>query len=200
MTNITLTDVVAHTLGDAGVVNSNNAAIRGVVNGGIDNGNIAVGAGIAVNKLLIGGSPDGTKFLRDDGSWAVSQGEIAYVEFTAPFTVSSTSEAGAQTIVTAPSITFDGNQVVMISFFSPDTSSGSGQILFSIFDGATSTGHAAKLDTSNNTPMYFARRMRPSAGAHIFSIRSWRSGGSSVVSAGAGGPGVQVPGYMRISV
>ena len=72
MPSITLTDVVAHTLIDAGVVNNNNAALRSTINGGLDNANISPSAGIVVTKLSLPGGT--TNFLRADGSWATPPG------------------------------------------------------------------------------------------------------------------------------
>ena len=40
------------------------------VDGNVVNANIDAGAAIDISKLAITGTPDGTKFLRDDGSWA----------------------------------------------------------------------------------------------------------------------------------
>jgi microcystin-dependent protein len=70
MGSITLNDVVPNTLTDAAVMNNNNNALRGAINGGIDNSNIASNAQIAVSKL---NTPGGTtEFLRSDGSWAAA--------------------------------------------------------------------------------------------------------------------------------
>jgi hypothetical protein len=72
MASITLTDVVAHTLADAGVINSNNASLRTAINGGLDNANVAANAAIAVSKLALPGGT--TNFLRADGQWAAPPG------------------------------------------------------------------------------------------------------------------------------
>jgi hypothetical protein len=49
-------------------------AILQVVNGDIRNDNIHANAQIDVAKLLIGGTPDGTKFLGDDKTWKAPPG------------------------------------------------------------------------------------------------------------------------------
>lgn len=73
MTTLSLTDVTNGTTADATVISNNNAAIKTVVNGNIDNGNIAASAGIAIDKLS-GYPSSATKHLRGDGSW-LSGGE-----------------------------------------------------------------------------------------------------------------------------
>lgn len=42
--------------------------------GQISNSHIATGAAITISKLSITGTPDGSKFLRDDGSWQTASG------------------------------------------------------------------------------------------------------------------------------
>lgn len=54
MGTVTTTDVVNGTTADAGVVNANFAAVKAVVNGGIDNSNLSGSAAIDVSKLAPG--------------------------------------------------------------------------------------------------------------------------------------------------
>ena len=68
MGTLALTDPTNGTTADASLVANNNTAIKAVVNGGIDNGNISVSAGIAASKLS-GYPTDATKYLRGDGTW-----------------------------------------------------------------------------------------------------------------------------------
>lgn len=61
-------------LGTGAATASANTVLRGTGSGTTDFGQItnayvASGAAIALSKLSITGTPDGTKFLRDDGSW-----------------------------------------------------------------------------------------------------------------------------------
>jgi len=51
MTTLTLTDPVNGQVADANQIASNNSAIKTVINGGIDNSNVATSAGIAISKL-----------------------------------------------------------------------------------------------------------------------------------------------------
>lgn len=49
-------------------------AILAVLNGDLRNDNIASAAAIAISKVAISGTPNGSKFLRDDGSWQTPPG------------------------------------------------------------------------------------------------------------------------------
>lgn len=86
-------------LGTGSATASNNTVLRGTGAGTTDfgqisNAHIASGAAIAISKLSITGTPDGTKFLRDDGSWqAVSGGGITAL--TGDVTASGTGSVAA---------------------------------------------------------------------------------------------------------
>lgn len=69
MAVLNLNDPVNGTTADATLIATNNAAIKTVVNGGLDNDNIASGAGIDLSKLD-GYPADSTLFARGDGTWA----------------------------------------------------------------------------------------------------------------------------------
>ncbi len=72
------------TITNAGVLNIASGAIIGpeIADGSINSARIADGTvsntdlagSIALSKLLIAGTPDGTKFLKDDGTWATVAG------------------------------------------------------------------------------------------------------------------------------
>ena len=78
MGTLALTDPTNGTTADASLVANNNTAIKAVVNGGIDNGNISVSAGIAASKLS-GYPTDSTKYLRGDGTWGAPSSSIALI-------------------------------------------------------------------------------------------------------------------------
>lgn len=70
MGTLSLTDPVNGTTADATLIATNNAAIKTVVNGGIDDSNLASGADISISKLE-NYPGDGTKVLFGDGTWNV---------------------------------------------------------------------------------------------------------------------------------
>ena len=72
MTLVTLpyrTELSAGQAEDIGMVLADLDAILAVVNGDLRNDNFAAGAALSLTKMAITGTPDGTKFLRDDSSW-----------------------------------------------------------------------------------------------------------------------------------
>ena len=68
MTAVSLTDPVNGTVTDANLIANNNQAIKTVVNGNLDNNNIAPLAAIVASKLANYPS-DGSKVLKGDGTW-----------------------------------------------------------------------------------------------------------------------------------
>lgn len=91
MGTLSLTDPVNGNTADASVIATNNAAIKTVVNGGIDNTNIASGAAIAASKLANYPS-DNTKFLNGSGAWTAPVGTTTYRK-TSSKTVNTTVTA-----------------------------------------------------------------------------------------------------------
>lgn len=186
MPSITLTDVVAHTLADAGVMNNNNAALRSVINGGIDNANVSPSAGLAVTKLALPGGT--TNFLRADGTWATpgAGGDVVYTTFTNNVAISSTTQSGANTIVTAASFNADGG-TYWLDFYAPRVApyNQGRQMLFHVWEGGADLGQMGIINVTvsgaNATvemPILITHRFTPSAGARVYSVRAWQTGGS----------------------
>jgi hypothetical protein len=61
---------------DISVVLANFQAIANVLNGGIDNSNLSAAANIAASRIL-GYPADGTKSLKGDGTWGVTQAGVS---------------------------------------------------------------------------------------------------------------------------
>lgn len=134
--------------------------------------------------------------------------ELDYVQFTSPVTISATTEAGANTIVTGSAVAYSGSQVVMIEFFCPalQTADATDAIVrLWLYDGSSSIGRLATLVNSSPdgtigtiAPCFAVRRLTPSAATHTYSIRGERAVGDGTANAGAGGSGNIMPGYIRI--
>lgn len=158
---------------------------------------------IVGNELVAlgGGSPGGGSPEEDSAE------EIDYIEFTANVSPTATTEATANTVVTGSPVTYDGVTVVMIEFFCvnarPDVANGA-SISFWLYDGSSSIGRIGFISASaalggQNVPVRLARRLKPSAATHTYSIRASVSGGTGLVTGGAGGLGNTMPGFIRIT-
>lgn len=132
--------------------------------------------------------------------------EVDYVAFTSAVNITATSEATADTVVTAGAESFDGSTLAIIEFFAPmarPAASANATIDYVLYDGASSIGligrqHAAAA-SSANFALYLVHRLTPSNASHTYSIRAFVSTGTGVVTGGAGGSGNRLPGFIRIS-
>jgi hypothetical protein len=158
------------------------------------------------SKLPYPASTDPADVPTDLQKLAAALDELAYVEFTASVTISATTEATANTIVTAAAVTFDGVTPVIIEFFAPYVSTAAtaaAAVIVNLFDGASAIGALGNLTNPTgtgglNAPMRLARRLTPSAAAHTYGFRAFAGGGNGGVGAGPGGSGAYMPGFIRI--
>lgn len=131
--------------------------------------------------------------------------ELTYNEFTSNVTVTATTEAGANTVVTATAFTSDATPVI-IEFFAPSVllfAGTAGAINCVLFEDGSPIGVLAYAENSAadafQLPVLGRRRLTPTAASHTYSIRAHRNGGNGTIAAGAGGAGAYVPGYIRIT-
>jgi hypothetical protein len=145
--------------------------------------------------------------LVQPGDWNANHTvELDYVEFTSNVSPTATTEATANTVVTGSSVAYDGSTVVIIEFFSPlvraDTGAAARQLLIWLYDGSSSIGQMGQFTTpsaqSDHKPCFVTRRLTPSNASHTYSIRASVTAGTGLLSAGAGGNGAVMPGYIRI--
>lgn len=127
---------------------------------------------------------------------------VSYTEFTAGVSITATTEAGANTLVTAPALAADGATSYLIEFAAPQVANqpASG-LAFVLYDGATSLGFIgqASTGTTQNPPVNLPRRLTPSAGSHTYSIRAFSGVSGASVFADTGGAGKNVPGFIQIT-
>lgn len=138
-------------------------------------------------------------------------GELAYVERTTDqaITVAAT-EAAPLTILTLPSVTFDGATTVLLELFFSDgvfsVGAGGNRVGFNLWDAGADLGRLAASKAAAGAsvdyyvgPFYVARRFTPAAGAIAYRIRAWALTNTYTVRAGAWGAGTQPPCWARIS-
>lgn len=149
----------------------------------------------AINTLIAAAGPTASTFPGYT---------FAYVEFTSSVTANSVAEASATQVVSAGAFTFDGT-AVDIEFFSPGYVHGGSSSTHGInlWDSTTDLGRlydgTVVASTSDQTGA-LKRRLTPSAGSHTYNVRIWESAATNFVAlAGAGGAGVKMPGYIKIS-
>ena len=172
-------------------------------------GDLVQGTGANTGAKLSAGTAG--NFLRSAGAaaantWAFPPGhEFDYVEKTSDTSITATSAATANTIVTGNAVTYDGSTPVIIEFFTPaiNTEPTGGSLCFVVLYDGTGIGTLAIQRTpasaNDDKAAYVRRRLTPSAASHTYSIRAYVSAGTSNVSAGAGGVGVTMPAFIRIT-
>lgn len=151
------------------------------------------------------------RLQRDNGSsWDdVYESILDYVEFTSSVSITATSEATANTVVTGSAFTFDGSTPVWIEAFfpsilTPASSAASSRVY--LYDGSSSIGRLATFTNTTQTAaqrwggIYLVRKLTPSNAAHTYSIRADVTTGSGTVEAGAGGNAAVMPGFIRTRI
>ena len=140
--------------------------------------------------------------------WSYPPGyEIGYDQITANVTVTSTTEASGNTIISAASHTFDGG-TVLVEFVSPSIQiqATAGNFMnVNLFEGSTEItrlcGITTPANANNSGAGYGAYRFAPSAGAHTYTVTAYVSGTSptGLVIAGVAGTAHQPPAFLRFT-
>ena len=132
--------------------------------------------------------------------------EYDYVQITSPVTITGTTDATATAVIDGNAVTYDGSTRIKLEFFALGASITSAQeLVVVVYDGATDLGRLAVLVNDSATathdegPLYGAMFLTPSAGAHTFHVKAWKTGGTVSIYAGAGGAGVNLPAWYRIT-
>jgi hypothetical protein len=123
--------------------------------------------------------------------------EIAYVEFTADVSTAAATEAAPLDVVSSGAITYVANPI-MIEFWTPGvTINGTGGI--NLWDASTDLGRWDHAISAAGHALHLLRRLTPTAASHTYKVRLWTTGGATnTIRGGAGGAGVNVPGFIRI--
>lgn len=128
-------------------------------------------------------------------------------EKTTDTTISATTEAAGDTVVTSFSFTFNGITSVMIEFFTPEVRiGGKGQITIDLWDNTAgiAIGRLASFINDATAAVNWGgvtckRKITPANGSRVYSIRAWRGTTNGTIAAGNGGSGNNVPIILRIT-
>lgn len=122
--------------------------------------------------------------------------DISYVEGTADVTISATTEATANTVATAAAFTANGSDAYVIEFTAAKAEpaqTAAASIIFVLYDGASAIANsqigvvqAYSATGLGGVPVNLRRRLVPSAAAHTYSVRAYRTVGNGVVRAASG--------------
>lgn len=131
--------------------------------------------------------------------------EFDYAQTTSVATISATTEATANTIVSGAAVSYDGSTVVLIEAFIPEIYTSTvvtEDLLVCLFDGSTSLGLLMDLRTNDAGRTLWSgtlqRRLTPSAASHTYSIRAYvSSANTGGAGGGAGGTGNLLPAFIR---
>ena len=131
---------------------------------------------------------------------AVLPEQIAYAELTANISCPANTSAD---VVSSGAVTYDGKPI-LIEFYAPalDVGAPSGVSYLALYDGATELGWlalAAWGTVGGTTPVLARRRLTPTPGSHTYRIRLGTSNTAGGIRASAGGPGLNLPAYIRIT-
>lgn len=172
-------------------------------------GDLAVGTGAdTAAKLTLGAT--GT-VPRSNGStlvYAFPPGyEYDYAEYTGGnVSITATTEATANTIVTGNAVAYDGSTVVEIEFFAPlalPQATSTSSLIFYLYDGSSSIGLWGQVTPPTNAsmrvPVQLTRRLTPSNASHTYSVRATTGSGTGIVAGGSGGTGNYMPLFIRIT-
>lgn len=176
-------------------------------------GDLFVASASGVISRLPAGATDGHVLTRDAAQalgvkWAAAaaapSSKIDYAQITAPVTITATTEATANAVVTGAAVVYDGTTEIQIDFFAPDSvqNTTAQEMWLVLYDGAASIGVLAHYKfPPSGLPLFGRRCFTPAAGTRTYSIRAYKAGSGATVSvqAGLGGSGALVPACMRIT-
>ena len=126
---------------------------------------------------------------------------LAYVENAANVTVTATTAAGAQTIVSAGAVTYEAKPI-LIEFWAPHARPPAvvgAEMILNLWDASTDLGIIGHFFSPaaaiSGGPAALARRLTPTAGSHTYIIKGWVSTGSGGVFGAAG----YMPQFIRVA-
>lgn len=159
-------------------------------------------------RLAIGSNGTVARSTGTLPAWAVPVGfEYSYAQRTSTASITATTEAAADTVLTADAVTFDGSTNIFVEFYAPrvdaQATSGAHVVLY-LYDGSTSQGLIWQGTNNANVTLRFGGVFirvpvrAPSAAAHTYSIRASTGSGTATIAAGIGGAGQYRPAYIRV--
>lgn len=173
-------------------------AVGDIIQGSTAGAPVALAAPLAGKVLQGAGATTAVAYKYPPGY------EFDYVEKTSNSSITATSAATANTLVTGAAITYDGSTIIKVEFYANSMNNPANVVLRVILvDGSTVVGELAALfgAASIYVPCNGSVRFTPTNASHTYSVRAWvDASGTGNIIAGAGGTGTSpYPMYMRIT-
>lgn len=141
--------------------------------------------------------------------WATPAGgsptEHSYVENTTGLSVTATSAASANTLVSSASVSYNGSTRVRIEAFMPGIVPGSGgSINVTLWEDSTDLGIILRASCSAGITFRHpgggaVRYLTPSNASHQYHIKAYRQTVDGNILAGSGTSGLDLPAFIRIT-
>lgn len=132
----------------------------------------------------------------------ISGYELAYVELStggSSLSITGTTSGSPTAVVAAPSIVFDGQTTITVSFYAQAIQKGTTSMFVGLFDGTTLVTPLVYTE-AGWTPMgTVSRRVTPSQGPHTYGIKAWVDAGTGLISSGSGAGGANAPAFIQIA-
>lgn len=133
--------------------------------------------------------------------------ELDYVEKTSNTTVTATTDGNSNgtAIIDGNAVTYDGSTRIKLEVWFPVLEINEPNVgHINLYDGTTDLGRLILVGVGAGTgtidfAVYGVRFLTPSAAAHTYHIRGWKSGGTFTAGAGAGGASTNMPAWYRIT-
>lgn len=141
-------------------------------------------------------------------AWATSLSvPVSHTTRTTNLVTASTTEATGTTVITAPAFTANGVDTYELEFFCPRltvaANAAGNTCTISIFEGATQIGRIATANAAGTTaielPIFGKYQLVPTAASHTYTVTAVHNNAACTLNAGAGGTGVHLPMYFRIT-
>lgn len=186
---------------DAGPVQSNFNAIATAINGGLDDANIEE---LSLSKLLQGGAGSGNVPIWTGSAWTPTARRIATATKTTNVTVSATTAATANEVLTLGAQTYAARPVefhFVCSRVAVPGAAGANLLSLQLWETSTRLGVLTIILNSEGAggseaqyPIHLVSPViTPTAGSRTYRVMGHRGSVNCTVFAGAGGADVEVP-------
>lgn len=132
---------------------------------------------------------------------------ISHTPFTAPVSITATTEATANGVVVAPAFSADGTTSYLVEFFAPGFNpdpTAVADLYAVVFRNGSPIGRIVRAQNSATNKGYTAGNGRlrdlPPAGSVVYEVRAFiTAAATGTINAGPGGANQYAPGFLRVT-